>query len=348
MRTLGDTVAWVATRADAGTGAVQRLLAEAAQVELADDRTPPPRAGRNGSNLNAAFDDRGAGVWTQAPLPSTPVNSHLLYFVVSLRNRLQVPLTAARFYLVLEDTQGTQAALPWPERSYLLCDDDNFAGAAIALAPGATGNLLCEARIAGVEAFAPEVFGHILAQVRAGSLQPVAWFRELSLKVSGYRDYDGFSLIDHGVDAEHGHPPSANVHAGLVRRASQANGPPRRPVRQTSCEQRADCLKIRLAPLEGVIGLLLVLLGGALPGAIVAGLVRAICPDREARATALRLLVVLSVIALPVGYAHGGGGWGPLAAIMLLGYVEIGFWLGMFVAGWVLGRPAAPLVDTPA
>lgn len=336
LATAGETVAWAAANPDR-TGELQRtVLANALGIALAAPDVAPPKAGRDGRNYNLQFAPLGDGVWqemTPQGEPS-PVSARQLYVVLTVRNQLATTaINAFDFYPVIVDSNGQPVALPLPERSYFWCSHDNvMAGANAALAAGSSMAVLCELRGGGIEPLSSERVTTLLNRVRINQWHLVPWTKQLELALPGEHAYGGLQLHDHLVSAEYGHGPSIKTEADFIAAMQPSDGLPHHASRATTCEERNDCLKTRLAPFEGIISLARILLTGAIPGILIAGCVQFMTRRCTQRSKAVSTLAILNLTAFPIAYSMGGDGWGPLAVLLMTAYLSGGFWGGLLLA----------------
>jgi hypothetical protein len=345
VATVKDTISWARDFPDRTGKARQEVMATALSVRLAVPATAPPKAGRSGFNWNRDFSDEGGGVWTIESAQNKGTRLPLYYFVVEVRNQLHAPLLGFDFFLVIGDAAAQRVELP--PRSYIVCDNSNHAGRESLLAPGADRQMLCELRVAPEPPFSPGDLAKLLQRVRSGELHLAIWTKELNLEVSGNHSLDGLQLRDRGVDAEHLHGPSTKIENSFVQSRAPDVNPKGSLAARTTCEQRGDCEATRIKKLSLFAGFFqdaLVILGGMLPGAVVAGLVIALARTRASRKGALTALGFLSVAAFPVAMKMGGSGWGPVVAVLILAYAEAGFWAGVLL-GWMALKPSVAKVD---
>lgn len=345
VATVGDTISWARDVPERTEKAKQEVMATALSVHLAPPATAPPKTGRSGFNEHRDFADEGGGVWTISSSEKMGTRLPLYYFVVEVQNQLRAPLQGFAFFLAIEDAAGQRAELP--ARSYITCDNSNYAGREPILAPGAFRRMLCELRVTPEPPFSPVDFANLLQQVRSGTLRFGVWTKEIQLELPGNHSLVGLQLRDQLVSAEHWHPPSSKIENAFVQGRPEARNPKGGLAARTTCEQRGDCAATymkRLSLFEGLIQQAVFVSGGMLPGALAAGLVIALARTRSARNGALVALAFLSVAAFPIAFKLGGSGWGPLAAGIILAYAEAGFWVGVLV-GWKALNPAVAKMD---
>jgi hypothetical protein len=339
VATVGDTVSWARDFPDRTESAKQAVMANALSVRLALPGTAPPKAGRSGFNWNREFTDEGGGVWTISSVEKKGTRLPLYYFVVEVENRLRDPLIGFGFFLVVGDTGGQRADLPG--RSYIQCDNNNYASREAVLPPGADRQLLCELQVIPEAAISPADFARVLQQVRSGALRFSIWTKDLAIELPGNHSLGSLQLRDAMVSAEYRHAPSAKIEHAFVQGRAEAKNPAGSLAARSTCEQRGDCAATfmkSLSMFEGFIQQALFVLSGMLPGAIAAGLVIALARTSTSRKVALVFMAVLSVAAFPAAFAFGGSGWGPLAALIYLAFAMAGFWAGVLL-GWRALRP---------
>ena len=335
--TVGAAIAWSIAHPDGGLAIQQRLMRNAISVKLATATIDPPKVGRPAHEYNWDFVAQDGGLRVAQPKPgnAAPLRP-AFHFVADVHNSLPVPIQSFSFYLLTADANDNISPLPLPAHSYIWCDAIDYSGGGLKILSGEAAPLLCEIRVAGLEPVEPSALSAMLNQIRAGKLHFVPWVKELTLFPNEASSFDGFRLRDHLVGAEFSHPPSANIEAGFMAGASHANARPQSRQPMTTCEERGDCLKVRLLPFTGILEQGMLLLMGALPGAILAGVFYSFAPQRPLRNFFFGTLVALSLIAFPIAFYAGGSGWGPLVYLILVVYAEAGLWTGILLGSWAL------------
>ncbi|HSC76135.1 MAG TPA: hypothetical protein VLB90_07865 [Pseudomonadales bacterium] len=343
--TVGATRAWANQYPDRMDQLTQDVLAKSIAVELAAADFSPPIAGRDGRNFNLAFSALGDGVWQEMGTDGSAslATARQLYFVVNVRNQLtETSLQSFDFYPVLVDKDEKTVPLPLPEHSYFWCSYQSMSATPHALAAGNSMPLLCEVRGGGVEPLQASSVVTILNDIRNGALHFKVWTKQLELTLPDSPLFSALQLRDNMVSAEFNHDPSEKTSTVFIASAT----PQTLVTHLTSCEERGDCLKTRLAPFEGLVSLIHIMLTGTIPGIIIAALVQAITRAGVSRNKSLAVMVVLTLLAFPLAFSLGGSGWGPLAAVIITAYLAAGFWIGVILGLFCLqcsfSRTASP------
>ena len=327
IATLGEARRWKQADPAQVTKLAQRLLREGVEAALAPAEMPPPRLGRSGNLYNAMFVPVGDGLWQVQASDEAPP---MYVFVIELHNTSRLPLLNARFAVLPRGGASLPADVALPAGSYLWCDVDGSFAQSPPLPPRDATQVTCEVRAGGANPPPRETLQQLMRALRARPIEP--WVRSLELTLADSQRMGSLQVEDTGVDAANGHGHTDRVTAGLLARTVPSVGPPRPTRMLTRCEERGDCQRERLVPFQGLVSNVWITLALLIPGYLVAGLSRATRSGTHWMGVAA--FIVVAAIVIPLTLHAAGGGYGPLAALLILGYGAITWWIGYVLGRW--------------
>ncbi len=322
VATIGAARDWFAAHPTRTRELTQRALRTALEIAPAPPERVPPLLGRDGNTYNLTFAPAGDGLWRAESAP--------FYLVVmTVRNRIRLPVRSLEFAVMPRGDSALPA--PFPARSVLQCQVGRLP-AGRELAPDATMLMSCGLMAPFLATLPVDSVRRAIRELRARSLQP--WIKDLGATISGSTEVASLELHDSGLALGYTHGPSAKTDAGFASAATPEAGPPRRAARATSCSDRGDCERERLAPFEGLFGLAGWLISSLLPGYLVAGL--AFMLARPSANFARGMFITLALLAAPWSYQYLGGAYGMFLAPLLVIGPLVGYWLGYALGRWAV------------